>query len=398
MQVRKRSRRAVSILGTILLTFLAGTSTSFAEQINAPSAVETNAVEATAEHWEKFEIDDYDDNLSTICYEIADPEETSADKAEPAKRSYTPEGNAERAVAINLETTTTTTTQPTETTVTTSIVEPLTQGGNATMALPSTASQTTVNAAQGSFIIRTYGFGHGVGLSQNGANALANYGGYNYQQILAHYYPGTTLVNTGTAETEMITIDGVTGDVLTLISQVVYNEMSSCMNAEAMKAQAVAAYTYCKYNGGGRDMILKANPPQNVVDAVRSVLGQALMYNGSYALTVFCASSGGATASCKDVFTQDLPYLRSVPCEYDELVDPHYGTATVWSAASMRSRIQSAYGITLSGDPNNWFQIIEGDGGYNAYVVIDNQITVQGNALRSVLGLKSPKFRFEYVQ
>ena len=41
---------------------------------------------------------------------------------------------------------------------------------------------------------------------------------------------------------------------------------------------------------------MKPNPPQNVIDAVSAVAGQALYYDGSYALTVYGASSGGAPA------------------------------------------------------------------------------------------------------
>lgn len=40
--------------------------------------------------------------------------------------------------------------------------------------------------------ITTRGYGHGVGMSQYGANGMAN-AGYSYKDILAHYYPGTTL-------------------------------------------------------------------------------------------------------------------------------------------------------------------------------------------------------------
>ena len=40
--------------------------------------------------------------------------------------------------------------------------------------------------------ITTRGYGHRVGLSQYGANALAE-SGYTWQEILQHYYPGTTL-------------------------------------------------------------------------------------------------------------------------------------------------------------------------------------------------------------
>ena len=44
--------------------------------------------------------------------------------------------------------------------------------------------------------IVTRGFGHGVGMSQYGANNLAN-DGFNYRQILAHYYTNTQITNIG---------------------------------------------------------------------------------------------------------------------------------------------------------------------------------------------------------
>ena len=42
-------------------------------------------------------------------------------------------------------------------------------------------------------IVSTKGYGHGVGMSQYGALGMAKRG-YSYQEILAHYYVGTTLV------------------------------------------------------------------------------------------------------------------------------------------------------------------------------------------------------------
>lgn len=42
------------------------------------------------------------------------------------------------------------------------------------------------------FYYTTKGYGHGVGLSQWGAKALAEQG-QNFADILAHYYPGTSL-------------------------------------------------------------------------------------------------------------------------------------------------------------------------------------------------------------
>lgn len=40
--------------------------------------------------------------------------------------------------------------------------------------------------------ITTYGYGHGVGMSQYGANGMAN-DGYTYDEIINHYYTNTTL-------------------------------------------------------------------------------------------------------------------------------------------------------------------------------------------------------------
>ena len=53
--------------------------------------------------------------------------------------------------------------------------------------LKSTAFEVTYS--DGYFIFTTYGYGHGVGMSQNGANILAKQG-YTYEQILKHYFTG----------------------------------------------------------------------------------------------------------------------------------------------------------------------------------------------------------------
>ena len=50
----------------------------------------------------------------------------------------------------------------------------------------------TVTPLENSVHITTKGFGHRVGMSQYGAEAMAVKGN-TYRQILAHYYPGTTV-------------------------------------------------------------------------------------------------------------------------------------------------------------------------------------------------------------
>ena len=51
----------------------------------------------------------------------------------------------------------------------------------------------TLKYADGRFLFGVRGWGHGVGLSQYGANEMAKQGA-DYREILARYYPGTAIV------------------------------------------------------------------------------------------------------------------------------------------------------------------------------------------------------------
>ena len=54
----------------------------------------------------------------------------------------------------------------------------------------------TLEYREGRFVFTVTGSGHGVGMSQYGARVMAD-GGAAYPDILAHYYPGTSLVSGG---------------------------------------------------------------------------------------------------------------------------------------------------------------------------------------------------------
>lgn len=344
-------------------------TTAPAAEIEIPETTENSTDEYEVTAWWKANLSDYNDNLSLVSYETVEaPEE----ETEPS----------DEGVVVN------------DTGV--SYIEQDDYESIQIVPVPERQESEPVNVEAGNFAFTTYGYGHGVGMSQNGANHYASYAGWNYQQILQHYYPGTYIQNTGRTK-DTISAGGVSGSVLDIVSMVTYNEVGSSMSNEAIKAQAVAVYTYIMYKGGSAgDLYPKSNPPQNVINAVNSVLGEAVYYNGSFALAMFSASSGGSTASCYDVFYEDIPYLRSVYCEYDAQCDPHYGTVEVISVDQVRSDLESCLGITLSDNPANWISIVEGDGGYAAYVVVDNQVTVKGNDFRGYLGLKSPNFTCTY--
>lgn len=404
----KKSRKGIATFVSVIMTCAVFTTLFYNGNVSAVGskakakttttpAIETEATESTESEetvdvvltgseyevkaWWKADLSDYRENLSLISYETVEVpvEETTENKSA-------------NGVVVN------------DTGV--SYIEPDSRY-QAIEIVPAAADYSSVptqrpesgyvDVEPGNFVFTTYGYGHGVGMSQNGANHYASYSGWNYQQILQYYYPGTYIQNTAPKKDATISAGGVTGSVLDIVSMVTFNEVGGSMSNEAIKAQAVAVYTYIMYNGGAAsDLYPKPSPPQNVVDAVNSVLGEAIYYDGSLALSLFGASSGGSTASCYDIFYDDLPYLRSVYCEYDSQCDPHYGTVEVLSADEVKSDLETTLGIKLSDDPSNWISVIEGDGGYIAYVVVDNQVTIKGNKFRTCLGLKSPKFAFTY--
>ena len=49
-----------------------------------------------------------------------------------------------------------------------------------------------IEVVNGNIEITTRGYGHGVGMSQYGANEMAK-AGYNYKQIINHYYTGVKI-------------------------------------------------------------------------------------------------------------------------------------------------------------------------------------------------------------
>lgn len=75
---------------------------------------------------------------------------------------------------------------------------------------------TTTTAASGALVLTGHGWGHGLGLSQWGADGYAKHG-WTYQQILAHYYVGTTL---GAAPASTIRVLVGSGAKVTLASTV----------------------------------------------------------------------------------------------------------------------------------------------------------------------------------
>lgn len=204
----------------------------------------------------------------------------------------------------------------------------------------------------------------------------------------------------------------VTEDGAELLAKVVMGEIGSSFSEEAIKAQAVASYTYIRYyndNGEAPNVAVK-DADDKVKRCVNEVLGQGIYYNGDLIQAVYGASSAGYTASAKTVWGVDYPYLQSKKCELDMLYDPNYGAKSNYTAAEIKEMVHSATGIELNGDPGSWFAIKNyvdnvyvGDitiGGKDSFTDSDgNTVKITGKVMRERImkgSLRSSCFDIAY--
>ena len=217
----------------------------------------------------------------------------------------------------------------------------------------------------------------------------------------------TNAEDISTAETLTVKYGGATHteNAFDLVCRIVNNEVSSYFSDEAIKAQAVAAYSYVKYhnvNGLVPSVLVKHEIPTEVRVAVDSVFGKCCYYNGAVAQTVYTASSAGTTASAENVWGGNpVPYLASVSTPFDVTSDPNYGVITTFSESYIKNALESYLGITLSDNPANWLTVTGRiDGNYVSSVSVDGQVSVSGRKIRENIlkyGIKSWCFDVSYA-
>lgn len=206
----------------------------------------------------------------------------------------------------------------------------------------------------------------------------------------------------------------VSGSAVDIVTKIVENEIGSTFAPEAIKAQAVTAYTYVKYSnlhGNAPYCLLKESTNSSVRTLVESVIGQGIYYNGDLIQAVYSASSAGSTASSQNVWGGYIPYLQGVYCELDELYDPNYGKKKTFSVSDMQQRMLKNAGIDLSGyDPASWFIIQNrtegkyvGDmtiGGQRYFIDKDGDtLEITGRRFREIImgyDIRSSAFDIEY--
>ena len=153
------------------------------------------------------------------------------------------------------------------------------------------------------------------------------------------------------------------------MAQIVEAEMGSSYPIEALKAQAVATYSYILNKTGITTQPMKtASKP--VKKAVEAVLGQVLLYDGKPINAMYSACTAGKTANVADIFGgKALPYLVSVDSAVDLEYTSWQGISHTYTAEQVRNALQTAYGFDVSvcEDKSQWISVDSYDAN-NLYV------------------------------
>lgn len=204
-------------------------------------------------------------------------------------------------------------------------------------------------------------------------------------------------------------------------------EMLPTYHEQALKAQAVAAYTYLLNEKSEQalspDTSLKgaylsddssthqgylteeeraekwgekaAQYEKKLQKAAEDVLGKVITYDGKPIIAAFHANNSGVTHSAKTVWGNDVPYLQSVVSAGDKL-SPDCIKTVALSAQEISSLAGAVQGCNLSGEAEEWITDIKTDKhGYVESIVIGGA-KLTGIKARNALGLRSAVFTFEF--
>lgn len=213
-----------------------------------------------------------------------------------------------------------------------------------------------------------------------------------------------------------------TGDgIITLtaedyITGVVAAEMPVSYGKEALKAQAVAAYSFALYKkehrSGEYDLTDSYKTDQSYLSdaalkeklgdsfkevaipvraAVREVAGEYLSFNGKPALALYHSVSPGKTNPCADVFGSKLSYLVSVNSKSD-MLSPDYKSTVTLSESELKEKLPLTGGSAAGG---SFSGIKKGKSGVVKQIKVAGE-SVSGVKLAGLLGLPSPNFTVKY--
>ncbi len=204
-------------------------------------------------------------------------------------------------------------------------------------------------------------------------------------------------------------------------------EMSPTTHTEALKAQAVAAYTY----HSRRRALQQAQPTpalqgadfaspddkfpgeytadklreqwgtaydnyyQKLCQAVDSVAGYTLTRDGALIDACYFAISNGSTESAATVWGADIPYLQAVASPGDRLA-PDYQTTCTLTPEAVRTALAAEPNVALPEDPAAWFGTPTLSAAGTVDTIPVGGTPLRGTRVRELFGLRSATFTVEY--
>lgn len=422
--VRSGKKTALIVASVILLAALIGTAVTFLVK-GYGSQAGTSLIGARTQDTTESGTDDIIGVIDDII--IADVEDPNGDTTDEYSSDSTAAQGTDSGKTTGEQTSGTVPGSIAEgSTVLTTVIStkpttrPNTTGKPTTKPTQKPTETTTRHSSSktGTFVFTVYGYGHGVGMSQNGASEYARRG-WTYKQILLHYYnnPGISLVKDSNLPSK-VTYNGKSYSLAEYLGKTAYAEVGPSAPLESIKSQMVAIYTYAKRqnfkmttsNHAFRESY--AGTSSSIENAIKATLGEYLAYYGSPAFTPYFSTAAGKTASSANVWggsQNSYPYLAGGRTSPEGNVKR---TLTISSeelrkkVEAYNAKVDSSKRITLQSDPAQWIKILEHDSargsscGYISSMKIGNK-TMRGNAFRlNIMGaatLRSHCFTFTYT-
>lgn len=203
-----------------------------------------------------------------------------------------------------------------------------------------------------------------------------------------------------------------------MICSIVAGEMPCEYSDEALKAQAVAALSYCLYKEEIQkqsEIIKDVNVAylskndakkmwgnnfeknwSKIEKCVADVYPYVMKYDGEVVDAYFFSTSSGKTENSKDVFNVDKPYLISCNCD-DDKNEKDYKSVKVVNLDSFRKAISSYNSkADFKGEPKDYFKNIKRSEAGGIISLDVGEVNMSGLNLRELLNLRSTNISFEY--
>ncbi len=202
-------------------------------------------------------------------------------------------------------------------------------------------------------------------------------------------------------------------------------EVPASYDEEAIKAQALAAVTFAEYrkqnaeneNIGGADISDDSSRHQGymskeemqekwgdafdvyyekIADCVDEVLGKVITYEGEPIMAAYHAISSGKTESAKNMWDQDIEYLRSVNSGWDK-DSTRYSSEVILTAEELETLLGSIENTDFGTDEEEWIKIKSTSDSGTVLEAEVCGVRMTGMEIRNLLSLRSPVFEVEYT-